>query len=202
MKAFLTSDSLEQKHFDKFKELLSKPKVPKALFITTASVPYGHNPKPDWLDRSLGEMSQFAETVDEISLEEEHIPDDLSQYGFIFIGGGSVFYLAYRLAETGLDKKIKKYVKDEGVFSGSSAGAIILMNDIGPYASVDDPSQAPKMYPGLGLVDFAVLPHADNEKYGPLMHKLAKDFQKNEYQTSLFNDNQVLVIDGDKREII
>ena len=70
MKAFLTSDFLEQKHFDRFKELLGKPKVSKALLITTASVPYGHNPKPDWLDKSLGEMSQFAETVDETSLEE------------------------------------------------------------------------------------------------------------------------------------
>jgi len=203
MKVFLTSGDLEQKHVAKFRDLLGKEKVSKALFITTASVPYGHNPKPDWLKNSLKDMAQFAETIDETSLEEgEYIPKDLNKYGFIFIAGGNTFYLAHRLKETKLDEQIKTYVKNEGVFSGSSAGAIILMNDIEPYAPIDDPDQAPENQIGLDLIDFAILPHADNKKYGTFVHKLAKKYTSNGQESILINDNQVLVINGEKKEVV
>lgn len=201
MKLFLTSHNLEQKHLNKFQELIGGPKISKALFITAAAVPYGLNPKPSWLTESQDDLSPFAENIDETTLEDDSLmPDDLSQYGFVFVSGGNTFYLAYRLAKTGFDKKIKDYVKNDGVFVGSSAGAIILMDDIEPFAPLDDPSQAPKTYPGLGLVNFAILPHADSEKYGPLVHKLADEYQ--DHEAFLLNDNQVIVVDGNHQETI
>lgn len=203
MKAFLTSHNLEKKHFDRFRELTGQTKVPKALFITTAVVPYGLNPRPEWVDESLDDMKQFAEVIEETTLEEdEHIAENLDQYGFIFVTGGNAFYLAYRFAETGFDKRIKKYIEDGGVYSGSSAGAIILMDDFEAFAPADDPSAAPKTYPGLSMIDFAFVPHADSPKYGPIMEKIAKVYQKKGYEVILLNDNQVLIIDGDKKEVI
>src|SRR3989344_4588071 len=108
MKAFLYSHYLEQKHFEAFKEMLGVQKVSKALFIIAAAVPYGLAPRPTWLEESLRDIKQFTESVDEMSLEETGNLEDLNQYGFVFVSGGNVFYLAYRLAETGFDKLLKK----------------------------------------------------------------------------------------------
>ncbi len=203
MKAFLLSHNIGQKHIDLFKKIIGQPKVSKALFITTAAVPYGFDPKPEWLSESLESMSQFAETVDETSLEAgEYMPNDLSQYDFIFVSGGNTFYLAYRLAKIGLDKKIKEYINNEGVFSGSSAGSIILMDSIEHFAPADDPSKAPKIYSGLGLIDFAVIPHAKSEKYGLVMDKIAEKYKAEGIDVIPIDDNQVLVINNGNKEII
>lgn len=48
MKAFLTSHNLKAEHFEAFKRLIGADKVNKALFITTAAVPYGFSPRPVW----------------------------------------------------------------------------------------------------------------------------------------------------------
>jgi len=202
MKIFLTSHYLEEKHFEAFKNILGKEKAQRALFITTAAVPYGHNPTPKWLIESLIDMSKLTEKYDETTLErEDFIPDNLNQYDFIFVTGGNVFYLAYRLAETGMDEKIKKYIENNGIYSGSSAGAIILMNSIENFAPADDPSKAPKTYPGLGIIDFAIIPHADSEKYANIMKGIAEKYKKGKNVLTL-NDNQTLVIDGSRKNII
>ena len=76
------------------------------------------------------------------------------------------------------------------------------MNDIEPFAPADDPGAAPRTYPGLNMIDFAIIPHADSKKYGPIMEKIAKVYKENNNETILLNDNQVLIIDGATKEII
>ena len=203
MKLFLTSHYLEKKHFDAFKKVLGKPKASRALFITTASVPYGHDPKPEWLVESLNDMSSLTESYDETSLEKnDFMPEDLRQYDFIFVAGGNSFYLAYRLTKTGLDKKIKKYILDGGMYSGSSAGATILMKNINNFSPVDDPSKAPCIYSGLGIIDVAVIPHADSKKYANAMKEIAHKYKKEGKEVFMINDNQVLIVNANQRNIV
>ncbi|MEK7564275.1 MAG: Type 1 glutamine amidotransferase-like domain-containing protein [Patescibacteria group bacterium] len=203
MRVMLTSGDLTPIQVERFKELIGKPKVEKALFITTAAVPYGLIPKPEWLEDSLRDMRQFAESIDETSLEEGSlIPENLSQYSFIFISGGNSFYLAYRLEETGLGSKIRDFITHDGVYSGSSAGAIILMNNLEHFAPADDPKAAPKLSPGLSVVDFAVVPHADNQKYKAIMEGIAGAYKNEGKEVVLLNDDQVLVINGQSKEVV
>jgi len=203
MKLFLTSHYLNNKHFNAFRNLLGKSKASKALFITTASVPYGNEPKPQWLIESLADMSILTKNYDETTLEEgDFMPENLEQYDFIFATGGNLFYLAYRLAETGMGKKIKKYIANEGIYSGSSAGAVILMKYIAYFSLADDLSKAPKVYPGLGIINKAIIPHADSEKYSDVMKNIADKYKKEGNEVLIFNDNQVLIIDGDRENIL
>ncbi|MFZ2193478.1 MAG: Type 1 glutamine amidotransferase-like domain-containing protein [Candidatus Moraniibacteriota bacterium] len=203
MKLFLTSHYLNDKHFNAFRDLMGKHKALKALFITTASVPYGYEPKPQWLTESLDDMSILTENYDETTLEkEDFIPDDLGQYDFIFVAGGNSFYLAYRLAETGMDKKIKKYIADDGIYSGSSAGAVVLMENIEYFAPADDLSKSPRVYPGLGIISGAVIPHVDSKKYADIMQDIADKYKREGKEIFLLNDNQVLIIDSDRKNIL
>ena len=203
MKLFLTSHYLEEKHFDAFRDLLGKSKAQKALFITTASVPYGHDPKPEWLIESLDDMSTLTENFDETTLEDgSFVPEDLQQYDFVFVTGGNAFYLAYRLAETGMGRKIKDYITNGEVYSGSSAGAVILMDKIEHFAPADDPSKAPKTYPGLGVIDSVVIPHADSEKYANVMKTISEKYKKEGKKIFMINDNQVFIINGDRTNIV
>ncbi|MDO8505661.1 MAG: Type 1 glutamine amidotransferase-like domain-containing protein [bacterium] len=203
MKIFLLSNNLSLSHVDPFQKLIGKLKVERALFISAAAVPYGLDPKPDWVAESLDKVKQFAEKVDETSLETySYIPEDLSRYGFIFVSGGNTFYLAYRLAETGFDIKIKQYIDAGGVYSGSSAGAIILMDNIELFALADNPDAAPQKHPGLGVLDFALIPHIDNEKYGHVMKEVAKTYQEMGLEVVVLKDNQALLIDGQSKEVI
>lgn len=203
MKLFLTSHYLKEKHFAAFKKLLGKDKAKKALFITTASIPYGHNPKPQWLIESIEDMSKLTESYDETSLEDEnYIPDNLDPYDFIFVTGGNSFYLAYRLVKTGMNKKILDYIEKNGIYSGSSAGAIILMHNISYFAPADNPEEAPEIYSGLGVIDEVIMPHADSKKYGEIMRDIADRYKKEGKEIFSLNDDQILIINNKQKQIL
>lgn len=55
---------------------------------------------------------------------------ELSKYGAVYIGGGITFNLLHEIKRTGFDYLLKRFVADEGIVYGGSAGAIILGNDI------------------------------------------------------------------------
>jgi dipeptidase E len=62
----------------------------------------------------------------------------------------------------GLLPALRSYVAGGGVLIGMSAGAILMTPDIGSAAICGDTPYAPLSdSAGLGLVDFAILPHFD-----------------------------------------
>lgn len=204
MKLFLASSpNLTAVQTQALLELVGKSKLDKVLVINTGVVPYGLAPKPEWYVRSVDPLRAISTEVEEVSLIVEDIPSDsLSSYDLIFVSGGNVFYLAYQLHETSWGTKIADYIKNGGVYAGSSAGSIILMDNIEHFATADDLTKAPAICPGLGLFSHAIVPHADNAKYSQLAADIAVKFQADGLKVMLLNDNQVLVINGDSSEIV
>lgn len=204
MKAFLASSpSLNETQINELLRLIGKDKANKVLVITAAVVPYGLNPRPEWVDLQLEPLKFICNEMVETTLEDgDFIPEDLNEYDFIFVSGGNTFYLAYRLQKTGWDKKIVAYINNGGVYSGSSAGSIILMDNIEYFSPADDPSKAPEVCPGLNLIKEAIIPHADSEKYGELMKGIAENYRKDGYEIISLNDDKVCVIDGEEKKII
>lgn len=203
MKALLLSYNLLPQHIAAFQSLIGKDRADRVLFITAAAVPYGLDPRPEWLDETLNDINKIADAVDEVSLEDiDAIPDDLSAYDAIFVSGGNSFYLAYRLQETDFGQTLRSYVEQGGVYVGSSAGVIILMSSIEAFAPADHPEEAPHVCPGLGLIDFALIPHADHEKYGPIMETIAAELENTGAEVVKLNDDQALVIKDEQRRIV
>ncbi len=204
MKLFLASSPyLNDIQINRLLDLVGKEKLGKVLVINTAVVPYGLNPKPDWYLRSIAPLQSITAEIEEVSLINGHTPaSDLSNYDLIYVSGGNTFYLAYQLNETGWANKIIEYVRSGGVYSGSSAGSIILMGNIEHFAPADDPSQAPKIYPGLDLIKEAIIPHSDNQKYGQIMASVSDVYRNIGYKVVPLNDDQVYIISENFSEVV
>lgn len=65
--------------------------------------------------------------------------EDVKKYGAIYIGGGNTFDLLSEFRKSGFDQLLERYINNEGVVYGSSAGAIILGKNIGTAKFGEDP---------------------------------------------------------------
>ncbi len=204
MKAFLASSpNLNKAQTDELLRLIGKEKADRALVITAAVVPYGLNPRPDWVDKQLEPLQKICNELVETTLEDgDFVPEDVDGYDFVFVSGGNTFYLAYRLQETEWGQKLTEYINNGGVYSGSSAGSIVLMDNIEHFSPADDPAKAPRVCSGLSLIKEAIIPHADSEKYGELMRGIADSYRDDGYEIISLDDDKVFVIDGEEKKIV
>lgn len=203
MKLLLASGNLLPQHIARFEQLLGKLRAAHALFITAAAVPYGLDPKPDWLQRSVRDIEAIATQYTETSLQSgELVPTSLDEYDLVFVSGGNVYYLAHMLHETGLDILIKQYIENNNVYMGSSAGSVILMSNLEAFSSADDPSVVSGEQAGIGLIEYGIVPHADNAKYADIIEKEYDDLTKHYSEVIKLNDDQIIIHDQGFREII
>lgn len=68
-------------------------------------------------------------SIENISLYDSSITD-LDNYDCIYIEGGFTFKLLKEIKDSGLNKKLLKYIENGGTLIGNSAGAIIFGFDI------------------------------------------------------------------------
>jgi len=77
------------------------------------------------------------------------------------LSGGNTFYFLYWLQRRGLLERLRHYAAYRGVLIGTSAGAILLTPRIDTALLCGDQPYAPLTnQAGLGLVDFAFVPHS------------------------------------------
>lgn len=96
----------------------------------------------------------------------KHLIDTI---GVVFILGGNVFVLRQAMKLSGLDEILLSHKNDHNfLYSGYSAAGCVLAPSLKQYKLVGDHTQAP--YPdqdtilaGLGLADFAFMPHWDSD---------------------------------------
>jgi len=77
---------------------------------------------------------------------------DLSEFGGIFCAGGNTFRLLKTLRDCRADRKIKDYLKNGGVYYGTSAGAIIAGADIMPIIYLDANAVVLRDTHGLNMI--------------------------------------------------
>lgn len=68
---------------------------------------------------------------------EDFASKKLEDYSAIFIGGGNTYKLLKGIKDNGIDDKIVKYLKNDGIVVGCSAGAIIFGYDINSCLAMD-----------------------------------------------------------------
>jgi peptidase E len=88
-------------------------------------------------------------------------------------------------------------------YCGTCAGAILVCPRIDVIADMDNVAKATLTeLNGLGLVDFLVMPHTDNEGYGPVVKRLTAELkEKHETVIGLRDDDQALYIHGNYIEV-
>lgn len=97
---------------------------------------------------------------------QESLAADLARYDLVWVIGGNVFTLRRAMKQSGFDIVIgEMLVRDEIVYGGFSAGAVVAGPSLEGFELMDDPDELPAGYApgpvlkGLGLIDFAPVPH-------------------------------------------
>lgn len=86
----------------------------------------------------------------------------------IHLSGGNTYYFLKYLRKSGMLKELKTFVKNGGILTGLSAGAIIMTKSIEtagfPSFDKDDNDENLTNLKGMGLVNFNFFPHYKNSK--------------------------------------
>jgi dipeptidase E len=170
MKFLLTSAGIRNTSIhNTLVELLDKPIAESsALCIPTAIYPFLGGPAMAYRFISGSIASPMCELgwkslgVLELtalpSIKEEYWIAAVQETDALLVYGGDVFYLCRWMKESGLADLLPSLRKT--VFVGMSAGSMVTAPIFGE--TYDDPDAPFVISKGLGLVDFALLPHVDH----------------------------------------
>lgn len=131
MKVLLTSAGLETEAIQAyFMSLLSKDvTLIKALFIPTAAV---NADAIAVLPKCMNDLLRCGIREENIKVYDLHIGmsiDELRLYDVVYLCGGNTQYLLSRINEINFGKTLMKYMHDDKIVLGVSAGSIIFANN-------------------------------------------------------------------------
>lgn len=173
MKFLLTSSGISNESIhDALVDLLGKPIAESnALCIPTGIYPFPGGPQHAyrlingsaasplvglrWKSMGVLELTALP------SVKREHWVADVEAADALLVWGGDVVYLCRWMRESGLADLLPTL--SEMVYVGVSAGSMVTAPTFGEtYGDAETPFVIEK---GLGLVDFALLPHMDSESH-------------------------------------
>jgi len=173
MKFLLTSAGIKNTSIHNvLVDLLGKPIAESnALCIPTAIYPFPGGPKKAYRFISGSTSSPMCELgwkslgVLELtalpSIKKEYWTAAVEEADALLVQGGDVFYLSRWMQESGLANLLPAL--RETVYVGISAGSMVTTPIFGE--TYDDPNKPFVIDKGLGLVDFALLPHVDHKDH-------------------------------------
>lgn len=118
----------------------------------------------EWITGELKNVEKSG--IDMVTTFEELASKNYNNYGAIFIGGGNTYKLLKGIKESGVLKKIKEYIENNGVIIGGSAGAVIFGKDINIISVMDPNNVKLNDTRGFDLLSGAsIFPHYTNTKF-------------------------------------
>ena len=170
MRLLLTSDGINNSSIrDALVGLLGKPiSDSNALVIPTATYAMG-GPGPAWrlitgnADTPLGDLGWKSLGVLELtalpSLQRERWLPWVEETDALLVGGGDPLYLCHWMRESGLADLLQSL---EAVYVGVSGGSMATTPNVGEkFVAWKPPAGGDQ---ALGIVDFAIFPHLDDEE--------------------------------------
>ena len=162
-----------------------------------------------WRSDQTSKLTALGFTVDELDLRAfftapSGLRDVLRGFDMVWINGGNVFILRRAMKQSGMDLAIAECLsRDEIVYAGFSAAAVIVANDLHGLESVDDPHDVADGYPaevvwsGLGLLPFAVVVHyrSDHSEAGGAEREAAH-FDRAGIPYRTLRDGEAFVVHG------
>jgi len=186
-------------------DLLGKPIAESsALCIPTAIYPFSRGPSIAYrfirglTSSPLTELGWKSLGVLELtalpSIKRENWVAPVEEADALLVFGGDVFYLCRWMRESGLADLLPSL--RETVYVGVSAGSMVTAPIFGE--TYDDPNNPFVIDRGLGLVDFALLPHLDHkdhpESSTPKVERMAADVPVPTY--GIDDETAIKVVDG------
>jgi dipeptidase E len=175
MKFYLSSYGMGSE-VERLKSLIPKdnPKfgyIPNALDFTGADPERRRKQGRDTMDalRQVGMEPEMRDLKDYFG-KPSTLKAKMSELGGVWISGGNTFVLRQAMRLSGLDEVLKgSSLRADFLYGGFSAAGCVLAPDLHAYQVVDNPKDFPyaesqeTLWEGLGLVDFAFMPHFDSD---------------------------------------
>lgn len=156
----------------------------------------------DRFDRELAELGfKQVERIDLNEYVQNSIASKLSEFDAVHALGGNSYDLRESMRTSGFDRAIRDLLGRGLVYSGDSAGAIVMGPSLAGFQTMDAAGPDAKT-DGLGIVDMIIVPHNDSpkEKY---RNRWPTIKAANPKSTILpLDDNQVYIVDGERREVL
>lgn len=183
----------------------------KILYITTAGNLHAPE-KRDWINEGREILLSRGWQVFDYDIAgktEEEVADALRDKDVVFVQGGQCIYMLEQLRKCNFSSIVRETLSRGCIYMGESTGSIVAGRDIYPYRflSKDKRENPPELedYNGLGLVNFLVRPHWNNQtKRQSYLENIGNNMEKffSIAQPMIFlNDNQLVYVDGDKFQI-
>jgi len=136
-------------------------------FVPTAGNSY---PDPVFVREDRARLAHLGIPIVDIdfdAISREEAIQQLDAVSALYVAGGNTFHLLQAVVRLSLKEKLAEAVRGGLPYVGASAGAVLLAEDVGYVAGIDDASVAPSLsnYRGLELVEFKILPHFGKPKY-------------------------------------
>lgn len=122
----------------------------------------------------------------------------------VFVEGGNTFYILQELKRSGADKMILDHIQNNKLYIGVSAGSMVISRNIEYVTHMDDPTCALELkgeYSSLGAINFCIVPHYLNPPFKKAADRIIKEYT-NCLTLYPISNNQAVVVDGDKIEVI
>jgi dipeptidase E len=184
----------------------------RAAVIANAMDPYGRR----GLDKELPALAALGIEAEELDLRDyfgdaERLRSDVERYDLLWVRGGNAFALRQAMAKSRADRVIVDLLaRDAFVYGGYSAGPCVLAPSLRGLELCDDIPSVVKLYgeelvvDGLGVLDFAFVPHFDSPGHPEteFMNLVVAYYDQEEIPYRTFRDGQVLIRDGDAETLV
>jgi peptidase E len=212
MKLLLASNGLtSNKLVNEFKKLITKSlsKI-KVLMITTG--PENNEDYKERKNKITGYVYDFEKPLIAAGIPKENFtvlfmnePEkiDLDDFDVVFVCGGNTYLYLFLINKLRLNNKIKEFVKNGGLYIGVSAGSILAgpsIESAGLGRVNDENIIGIKNLTGLGLVNFTVFPHLNEDDETSVQNEIKK--AKLGYPCILLNDGEAVLFIDNKYKII
>lgn len=204
MKLYLSSYFLGNEP-EKFSELFTDNK--RVAIIMNAADTYDAAQRPNYLARAVASLAEIGLKSDELDLRDYFndpagLTVRLAMYGGVWVMGGNSFTLRRAMRQSGFDHVAYDPIKrNELVYGGFSAGAVVATPTLKGIELVDDPYAIPDGYnseviwDGLGLYGFSIAPHyKSNHPESTTIDEVVSYFERNNMPYKPLHDGEAIVV--------
>jgi dipeptidase E len=196
MKLYLSSLRIPQPK--PFLKLFGKNPLHIAIIPTAWHVLPPEKSEP-FITHTTKDLVDLGFTTESLNLEDyadkpEALHAKLREFSGCWVLGGNSFYLNYWMMKSGFDNILPDLLKDGFVYGAESAGAVVVGRSLHGIELLDDPSEAPEViWPGLGLVDYGIVPHWGHGTYAGRIEQAYDEMRLFGPVKTLANDEFIVI---------
>ncbi len=152
---------------------------------------------------NIGLNNTISVDLMEFGSDTQQLNNYLAGFDYVYVAGGNTFELCRAMKNSGYHQIVRKLLDSGQVYIGESAGAIVAGPSLRGIQSIDEASDKDlEDLDGLALIDIMLVPHNDSsdERFANRYPSIAK--QNPGLDVRPLNDNQAMVFDGDKYQLV